>query len=457
MVGGVCCFSVDQRRSAADRPSLTIAERPVKAYCKQLISFSEAQAVVGSLAPLSAEQVPLRAALGAVTAEPVRAAANCPTIDSSLKDGYAVRSADVAAAGRNTPITLELAGTVVAGSPGQATVLPGTAVRIMTGGALPAGADAVLASEFAEEQATTLQARADARSGRNVLRRAADIAAGGLIIESGVRLGAGHLGLLAAAGNTAVRVYRRPSIMVVATGSELIAPGEPIGPGQVAASNMITLEAELKALGLPVDTALLRDNLDNLEDMFSSVLQDYDILLTCGGVLDGDKDLTLRAMERCRVRQLFHRVRIGPGKGISMALAGETLIFNLPGGPPSNHVAFRQLALPGIRRRLGYNNPFPGRITVPVTKTISGTAGWTQFIYGSAGCTDADSPLMVRPLSSRPRLQAIAEANCLIELPEHLGEVQAGDHATVWLFSEQLLSPIPTLNIGCPVIGSPTW
>ncbi len=95
----------------------------MKAYCKQLISFSEAQAVVGSLTPLPSEQVPLRAALGAVTAEPVRAAANCPTIDSSLKDGYAVRSADVAAAGRNTPITLKLAGTVVAGSPGQAAIL----------------------------------------------------------------------------------------------------------------------------------------------------------------------------------------------------------------------------------------------------------------------------------------------------------------------------------------------
>ena len=425
-----------KRRSTSGRPSFTTAEYPVKAHSNHLISLSEAKAVIATLSPLPVEQVPLHAALGSVTAEPVHAAAHCPTIDSSLKDGYAVRSVDVADAGRNSPVTLKLAGTVVAGGTDQTDVLPGTAVRIMTGGTLPAGADAVLASEFADEQATTVQARADAHSGRNVLRRGADITAGDVIIEAGIRLGAGHLGLLAAAGNTAVRVYRRPSIMVVATGSELVAPGEPIGPGQVAASNMITLEAELNALGLPVDTTLLRDNLDNLAEVFSTALQNYDILLTCGGVLDGDKDLTLRAMQRCRVRQLFHRVRIGPGKGISMAQAGDALIFNLPGGPPSNHVAFRQLALPGIRRRLGYNNPFPGRITAPITETISGPAGWTQFIYGSAGCSDANTPLVVRPLGKRPRLQAIAEANCLIELPEHLCEVPAGGHAPVWLFNE---------------------
>lgn len=407
----------------------------MKTDSTHLISFSEAKTIVGALPPLPVEHVPLSRALGTITAGPVLAAANCPTIDSSLKDGYAVRSTDVAGAGRTTPVTLQLAGTVVAGGSDQTAVLPGTAVRIMTGGTLPAGADAVLASEFAEERTTTVQARADAHCGRNVLRRGADITAGEIIIEPGVRLGAGHLGLLAAAGITAVRVHRRPTIMVIATGSELVAPGEPIGPGQVAASNMITLEAELKALGLPVDTALLRDNLDNLEEVFSGALRNYDVLLTCGGVLDGDKDLTLRAMQRCRVRQLFHRVRIGPGKGISMALAGETLVFNLPGGPPSNHVAFRQLALPGIRKRLGCDNPFPGQITAPVTETIRGPAGWTQFIYGSAGCLDPDSPLVVRPLTARPRLQAIAEANCLIEVPEHLGEVHAGNHTTVWLFN----------------------
>jgi molybdenum cofactor synthesis domain-containing protein len=146
----------------------------------------------------------------------------------------------------------------------------------------------------------------------------------------------------------------------ITAGDIIIESGVRLGPGQVAASNTITIEAELKALGLPVDTALLRDNLDNLEEVFSSALCNYDILLTCGGVLDGDKDLTLRAMQRCGVRQLFHRVRIGPGKGISMALAGDTLIFNLPGGPPSNHMAFRQLALPGHPQASRLGQPVSG-------------------------------------------------------------------------------------------------
>lgn len=400
----------------------------------RLISLSQARAIIDSLGPLADEETTLTEALGRITADPVRAAGNCPTVDSSLKDGYAVRSCDVAAATAVQPVSLVIAGTVVAGAATSPTVAPGTAVRIMTGAPLPAGADAVLAAEFATERDRQVEARANAHAGRNVLRAGSDVSAGEIVTDAGTLLGPGHLGLFAAAGITRVSVVRRPRIMVAAIGSELVEPGQPIGPGQVAASNLVTIRGELQRIGLETDGVLLTDQLDRLESVFAAILSSHDVLITCGGVLDGDKDLTLQAMDRLGVQRLFHRVRIGPGKGIAMGRIGTAVIFNLPGGPPSNHVAFRQLALPGIRKLAGYPAPFIGRGTALLTETVRGARGWTQFIYGRMLAHNDDGSRHVQPLTGLPRLQTMAAADCLIELPEELDTGAAGAPVTIWLF-----------------------
>ena len=185
-------------------------------------------------------------------------------------------------------------------------------------------------------------------------------------------LGPTHLGLLAAAGLNEVLCYPLPKVAIAATGSELVWPGEPLAEGKVAASNMVIAAAELQVLGITASTVLLRDNLDSLQDHFRHIIPQVDVLITCGGVLDGDKDLTLRAMDRAGMVKIFHRVRIGPGKGACMGRVGRTLVFNLPGGPPSNHVALFLLALSGVRRLMGLTHCLPPKRQVLSPKNLPG-------------------------------------------------------------------------------------
>ncbi len=396
-----------------------------------MVSLALARDMVRRLVPLAGERIGLDRALGRVTADDVVAVCDCPSVDSSLKDGYAVVSSDLRLAAAAAPVRLEILGTLTAGQdPAGCRVRPGTTVRIMTGAAIPAGADAVLASEFACEEGGWVLALADAHPGRNILGKGTDVGAGSVVVRAGTRLHAAHLGLLAAAGVHELSVHCLPRVAVVATGSELVPPGEVVGPGRVAASNMVTLAAGLRQAGFPVQTRIVRDNLEEMHRSLEPLLAEHDLLLTCGGVLDGDKDYTMRAMAALGVEPFFSRVRVGPGKGTCMGRKGKTVIFNLPGGPPSNHVGFLLLALPAARRLAGERDPFASSLRAPLTRRVRGRAGWTQVVYGrlragSRGCE-------AEPRTGEARLQLMAGADCLIELPEEVECLEAGATGTIW-------------------------
>ncbi|MBW2659909.1 MAG: molybdopterin molybdotransferase MoeA [Deltaproteobacteria bacterium] len=396
-----------------------------------MISLGQAHKHISILQPLDPIVVTLNEALGLICSEDIVAVANCPSVDSSLKDGFAVFSADIADASESSPVLLNVAGTLTAGDDtDNYSVSSGNVVRIMTGAPIPAGATAVLASEFSTVQGSKVVVTANADVGRNILRRGSDIEQGRVVARRGTVLKPTHLGLLAAAGLSEVNCCPGPRVAVVATGSELVQPGEPIKPGKVAASNMVTAAAELCNLGIVASTVLLRDNLDQLRDHFAHLIRRVDVLITCGGVLDGDKDLTMKAMEQNGMTKIFHRVRIGPGKGACMGRVGNTIIFNLPGGPPSNHVALILLALPGVRRLMGFENFLPPKRKVLVTKKIVGQSGWTQLIFSRMDYTDGSS---VVPLNNLSRLEAMAAADSLIEIPEECSIIEKNSMAEVWL------------------------
>lgn len=378
--------------------------------------------------------VPLGKALGRICAMDVPAVTDCPTADSSLKDGFAVLSADIEDATVNHPIALTVTAALTAGDDADTLyVKPGTAVRIMTGAPVPPGATAVLASEFTQaSDSRQVEALADSGEGRNILRKGSDIVQGQIILRPGDVLNPAQLGLLAASGVNELASYRVPRVAVVATGSELVLPGEPVRPGKVAASNMVTAAAELQKLGITASTVLLRDNLDQLTEQFEKRAQQVDVLITCGGVLDGDKDLTMRAMEQIGMEKIFHRVRIGPGKGACMGRVGNTLVFNLPGGPPSNHVALLLLALPGVRKLMGFKEPLPQKRQVLMAKECKGQKNWTQLIYG--GIHDKNASLVAVPLNGMSRFEAMAKACILIEIPENCEVLNKGALAEAWFF-----------------------
>ena len=401
-----------------------------------MISLNQAHACISLLDPLQPVAVPLTEALGLVCAEDVYAVYDCPSVDSSLKDGFAVISSDIAGAAPNNPVILSVTGSLTAGDHAERfQVTTGRAVRIMTGAPVPPGATSVLSSEFAQTDGDLVTIRADSRPGLNILRQASDIAQGQLILSKGVSLRPAHLGLLAAAGLKEVVCSPLPKIAIAATGSELVWPGEPVTVGKVAASNMVIAAAELQALGITSSTMLLRDSLDNLQEHFSRIVPEVDILITCGGVLDGDKDLTLRAMERIGMQKIFHRVRIGPGKGACLGRVGSTLVFNLPGGPPSNHVSLILLALPGVRRLMGSLHCLPQKRQVFLTEELRGQGDWTQLVYCQM---EYDNGLLyANPLRHKARLEAMALANALIEIPEGTSVINKGSLAEAWVFDDR--------------------
>ncbi len=402
---------------------------------RTMISLTQAHRHISRLRPLQPRIVPLDKGLGMICGAEVRARTDCPTVDSSLKDGFAVLSTDIEDASPDCSVTLTVAGALTAGDDAaKLCVTSGTAVRIMTGSPVPSGATAVLASEFARERGGQVTITADSRTGRNILHRGSDIVQGQVVLQRGAFLSPAHLGLLAAAGLHEVTCYPLPRVAVAATGSELVWPGEAVTHGKVAASNMVTAAAELQTLGITASTVLLRDNLDHLQEEFKSLIQQVDVLITCGGVLDGDKDLTMRAMERIGMEKIFHRVRIGPGKGACMGRVGDTIVFNLPGGPPSNHVALLLLALPGVRRLMGFADPLPPKRKVFVAEKLTGQKNWTQLLYSRT--KHEKSSLLAVPLRDMGRLEAMAAADALIEVPEGCSMIEDGAPAAAWVFKK---------------------
>ncbi|TKB23911.1 molybdopterin molybdotransferase MoeA [Desulfopila sp. IMCC35006] len=398
-----------------------------------MISLTEAHRCISMLESLQPVRIPLDKALGLVCAEDVYAVHNCPTVDSSLKDGFAVVSSDIAEASPSHPVTLAVTGSLTAGDEKAGVhVSSGTAVRIMTGAAVPQGATAVLASEFAEVSGAAVTITADSRIGLNILCKGSDIVQHQRVLAQGEMLGPAHLGLLAAAGVKEVICYPVPRVAIAATGSELVWPGDPLTEGKVAASNMVTAAAELQAMGITASTVLVRDNLYTLHEHFQDIVRQVDMLITCGGVLDGDKDLTLRAMEQIGMVKIFHRVRIGPGKGACMGMVGKTIVFNLPGGPPSNHVALLLLALSGVRRLMGFLDCLPRKKQVFVSEELVGQTDWTQLVYSRVH--SAGGSLHAVPLSNLTRFAAMAKANALIELPEGCAVIKKGSLAGAWFY-----------------------
>ncbi len=396
-----------------------------------LVSLDEARSLVRSIGPLEPEDTGVDRCVGRITAEPVRAVSDCPAGDSSLKDGFAVLSADIDQATGDHPMELQVIGTLTAGNrqPGLE-VVPGTCVRIMTGAVMPPGADAVLSSEFAETHGSRVRIFRDAHPGRNILPQGRDVGRGSVVVDTDVRLRPAHAGLMAAAGVSRVAVHRLPRVVVVAPGSELVAPGQPIGPGKVAASNLVTLQAALLEEGLRAEAVIIHDDLQNLRRQLEPLFDRYDVILTCGGVLDGDKDLTMQAMDLLGVEPVFHRVRVGPGKGTCFGRRGSTLVFNLPGGPPSNHVGFLLLALPGIRRLSGHSGCFARNNTAELTTDLCGQNGWTEIFY--ATLVRSGERLQVTPIRMESRLMGMAAADCLIELPEDQKQTRAGTLVRIW-------------------------
>ncbi len=404
------------------------------------VGYQEAfNLVCSNVQPVGVEEIPIGLSVGRVVAEDLVALVSYPSGDVSLKDGFIVKSEDVAGASMRRPVCLRVTGSVFAGSRFEGEVTPGSAVKVCSGAPIPRGADAVVSSEFCEEVSPEeVCIRAVAEHGRNVLRAGGEIKAGATIVEKGKVLLPGCLGLAAAAGINRVRVYRRPRVAVVGVGDEVVVPGGHLHPGQLYASNLVTMGAWLASFGILYDTSVVRDNKDAIKQELLNHLPGADAILTSGGAWGSEHDLVVGTLDELGWQKMFHHVRMGPGKGIAFGLLGGKPVFCLPGGPASNEMAFLQLALPGILRMGGENRHPLQAVSARLTETLQGRhRAWTEFKDATLSC-DSEGNYIVKLYHNRSRLQAIANATCLVCIPEGTESLNLGEIVTV-----QILVPHP--------------
>ena len=234
---------------------------------------------------------------GLVAAENCIAKVCCPSARTSLKDGYAVVSADLENASEDRPAKLRVCGRSVAGCNTDVTVESGTAVKIMTGARIPGGANTVIANEFTREKDGWVLCHRDAGPGRNIIEQGHDVMKGKSIVSVGEVLTPAKTGLLAAGGISFVRVHPRPRIGIIAVGDEVVSPGKPLRPGQLYASNLVTLLSWLRHFQMEAEVAIVGDQTENLSRAAESMLENVDVLITSGGAWKSDRDLTIKVLK----------------------------------------------------------------------------------------------------------------------------------------------------------------
>ncbi|MDQ1695959.1 MAG: molybdopterin molybdotransferase [Frankiaceae bacterium] len=395
--------------------------------------------ILDAVSPLSALDLTLQDAHGCVLAEDITSAFPLPPFDNSAMDGYAVRSSDVAGATEATPVTLPVVGDIAAGSTGVYTVQAGLCVRIMTGAPLPAGADAVVPLEWTDGGVAQVVIRRAAPAGNSIRRLGEDAPLGTTVLTAGTHLGATQVGLLAAVGRDRVAARPRPRVVVLSTGSELVDPGTPLGPGQIPDANSTLLTTAAREAGgtafrvgiVPDDPRVL---LDTLEDQLIRA----DAVVTSGGVSVGAYDVVKEAIGRIgKVR--FDRVAMQPGMPQAFGLIGpdSTPFFGLPGNPVSAYVSFEVFVRPALRRMLGVEPINRPTVRARLAGALTSPPGKRTFARAMLSVDSGTYTVTPIGGSGSHLIASLAGANALVVVPEKTTEIESGATVTAMLLERR--------------------
>ncbi len=340
-----------------------------------MISIHEAiDTVLAAVRHRPGEEVPLLEALGRATAEAIVSAEHVPAFDNSAMDGFAVRGAELAAGRREFTVTVE----IPAGRWVDTEVPEGGAAKIMTGAPLPPGVDTVVQVEKTTLRGDALTVAEAERPGANVRRAAEDVAEGDLLFPRGTCLGPAEIGLLASVGLRTVAVARRPRVAILATGSELVAPGLPLGPGQIRNSNSFTAYGQvLDAGGEPVLLGIARDDLEETRRLLSLALE-HDVVISSGGVSVGEFDFVKQVQDELGVERRFWGVATKPGKPLAFGTRGDTLVFGVPGNPVAAMVSFELYVRPAMLAMQGRADIYRPYLQAVAEETVKRTRERTE-------------------------------------------------------------------------------
>ncbi|GAB4499457.1 MAG: molybdopterin molybdotransferase MoeA [Anaerolineales bacterium] len=400
------------------------------------------QRLADAFTPLPTEFVPLAHATGRILAQDLRAPFNLPPFDNSSMDGFAVRSTDLQTASRANPVTLQIIADIPAGALPHITLQPGTAARIMTGSALPLGADAVLpveqtnlAPRFTPDSPLPekILAYGNPTSGAYLRRAGEDAALGETILHAPIRLTPQHIGLLAMLGKTEVPVHMQPRVYLLATGDELLEPGEPLQPGKIYNSNSPMLASLLQQYGaqpialgsLPDQRAAIRTALQQAVD------QRAHLILSSAGVSVGAFDYISEILQT-EGNLNFWRVNMRPGKPLAFGAYHGIPFIGLPGNPVSAFVGFHVFVRAALARLSGLTEDTPTQIYATLQHPLESDG---RESYLRAQLTPVQDGYHVKLVGHQGsgNLRALANANALLIVPAGVTSLAAGETVRAWL------------------------
>lgn len=382
-----------------------------------MLSVRDAHArVIAAFEALPAEMVSVADAAGRVLAAAPAARLTQPPADLSAMDGYAVRAADVPA----TPGRLTLVGQAPAGGSYDQALMPGEAVRIFTGGPLPAGADSIVIQEDTQADGATITVLEAPRPGRHIRKAGLDFKAGDSPFAAGRRLTSRDVALAAAMNLPWLSVHRKPRVAILSTGDELVMPGEPVGRNQIVSSSGIAVAALVRGWGgEPTLFDIARDDAKLIESYIAAGTQ-HDLLITLGGASVGDHDLVQASLKAQGFAMDFWRIAMRPGKPLMFAARERARVLGLPGNPVSTMVCALLFLKPAIEKMLGQ----PGDLVSTQAALLAGDVKQNDQREDYVRATvmrDAAGHLTVQPhpVQDSSMLSVLAGANALLVRPPH--------------------------------------
>ena len=404
-----------------------------------MIDFEEAlRIILNNTKTLDGERIFLVQALNRVLFKDIYAKENIPSFDNSAMDGFALLNEDLLPLKNALPVKLKIAGEVSAGAK-PIPIKKGEAVKIYTGAPIPQGADTVIELELTKVNADEVEILAYKEKGSNIRRIGEDIKKGDLLLESGKVLRGYELGILASHNIVTLDVFRMPRVGIFVTGDEVLDVGqEKTSDAQIRSSNHISIMGLLESMGVkPTFLGIIKDDKESIKNALKRI-EEFDILISTGGVSVSDKDFTKEAVKELGFDVKFHKVAIKPGKPMMFATKGDKLFFGLPGNPVSCVINFDIFVRPSIKKMMGYKDiikPFMrAKLIAPIKRKSSDRL---EFLRG---ILNLEQELLVEalPKQGSHMLTEFRSANCYILVPKGVNEIPAGEFVDVIMFSSYI-------------------
>ncbi|MBP1762587.1 MAG: moeA 3 [Firmicutes bacterium] len=399
---------------------------------KKSVSLEEAQSLLLDRAEAIGEEcVSLLQANGRILSQDIKAPINIPGFDKSALDGYALIAADTVSAEPSNPAQIMVVDETRAGFPANSKVVPGTAVKLMTGAPIPEGADVVIKYEDIIRNGDVISVFKPLKARDNIISEGEDIKRGDFAAAKGMRVNPGLVALLAGLGIYQIPVYKQLKIAIMSTGDELVRPGEPLRTGKIYNSSLFGLMARCAELGAqPIDLGIVPDYMQSTCARIAKGLEVADIVISTGGVSVGDYDVVKDAMVAAGAEIIFWQVAMKPGSPMVAAVRDNQFVIGLSGNPAAAMVTFDLIVIPLIKKLMGIENPLPVKVQGIFADKFTKASPQRRLLRAKLERKDGLDYFLLTGNQSNGAMISMVECNVMLDIPAGSGAVISGQRVT---------------------------